>query len=108
MTEKLRLKYRLPNAAKTKQRLIDRGQTVQEMISFIARMDGVDVNELSLDDAEIPPEESFDRSYESKDQLFVCAKASTPAITSPLSPPFPPTSASPGAIWAFPSVTFSR
>jgi serine/threonine protein kinase len=65
------------------------------MISFIARMDGADVNELSLNDGEIPPEESFDGFYESRNQLFVFSKASTPAITSPLSPPLPPTSASP-------------
>jgi hypothetical protein len=32
----------------------------------------------------MPPEESFDGFYESKDQLFVFLKASTPAITSPL------------------------
>jgi hypothetical protein len=66
MTEKLRLRYRLPNAVKTIQRLIDRRQTVQEVISFLARMDSADVNELSLDNVEIPPEESFDGFYESK------------------------------------------
>jgi hypothetical protein len=94
-TEKLRVKCRLPNAARIKQRMIDRGQTVQEVISFIARMDRADVNELLLDEVAIPPEESFDAFYESKDQLFVFSKASAPAMTSPVSPPLPPTSASP-------------
>jgi hypothetical protein len=77
MGEKLRLRYSLPNAATAKLRLIDRGKTVQEVISFIAKVDRSDVNELFLDDAELPPDESFDGFYESKDQLFVFSKTET-------------------------------
>jgi hypothetical protein len=65
------------------------------VISFIAKVDGSDINELFLDDAELPPDESFNGFYESKDQLFIFSKTSTPAITSCLSPPSPPKSASP-------------
>jgi hypothetical protein len=86
MTAKLRVRYRLPNAATATLRMIDRGQSVQEVISFIARLDRSDLNTLFLDDAELPPDESFDAFYESKDQLFVFSKASTPAMASPLSP----------------------
>jgi hypothetical protein len=75
--------------------MIDRGQTVQEVISPIWKVDRSDVNTLFLDDAELPPHEPFDAFYELKDQLFVFLKASTPAMTSPLSHHPPPASASP-------------
>jgi hypothetical protein len=41
MTARLRVRYCLPNVAVAKLRTIDRGQTVQEMISFIGKMDRV-------------------------------------------------------------------
>jgi hypothetical protein len=39
--------------------MIDRGQAVQEVISFIAKLDRSDLNTLFLDDTELPPDESL-------------------------------------------------
>jgi hypothetical protein len=56
---------------------------MQEVISFIAKKDHADINEPSLDDTALPPDESFDDFYESKDELFVLSKALTIQVASP-------------------------
>jgi hypothetical protein len=58
---------------------------MQEVISFIAKMDHTDINELSLDDTALPPDESFDDFYESKDKLTVLSKALAIQVASPAS-----------------------
>jgi hypothetical protein len=40
-------------------------------------MDNADIDQLSLDDAVLAPDESFDDFYESKEQLFVFSKATS-------------------------------
>jgi hypothetical protein len=105
MVSKLQLRCTVPKFAKSKGRMISRGQTVQEVIWFITKVAEADVNELSLDDVVLPAGESFYDLYESKDQLFVFSKASPtgatshsvtrpPHLTLPSSPP-PPSAATP-------------
>jgi hypothetical protein len=45
------------------------------VIALIARLENADINQLSLDGTVLPPDESFDDFYQSKDQLFVFSKA---------------------------------
>jgi hypothetical protein len=82
--------YTVPNFPSTKARMIGRDQTVQEVISLIAMMDNADIDQLVLNDMQLPPDESFDDFYQSKDQLFVFSKASATQVTSPSATPLPP------------------
>jgi hypothetical protein len=83
---KLQVTYTVPNFPSAKARMIGRDQTVQEVISLIARMDNADVDQLSLGDTVLPPDQSFDDFYESKDQLFVFSKATSPKRTKQFPP----------------------
>jgi hypothetical protein len=69
------MKHMVPNFPRAKARWIGRGQTVQEVIALIARLENAAINQLSLDGTVLPPDGSFDDFYQSKDQLFVFSKA---------------------------------
>jgi hypothetical protein len=56
---------------------------MQEVISFIVKMHRADINEPWLDNIALPPDESFDYFYESKDELFVLSKALAIQVASP-------------------------
>jgi hypothetical protein len=67
MASKLRLKYVFPNTARGRFRTVARGQTVQQGISFITRMDGADIDRVTLDDCQLAPDVLFDNFYNSPD-----------------------------------------
>jgi hypothetical protein len=68
--------------------MIRRGQTIQELIGFIAMMDNVDINELWFDGMVLLADESFDDFYESKGRVFVFSKVSAAnSTTRPVTPP---------------------
>jgi hypothetical protein len=90
MTSKLRVKYKMSNAATGRLRMVNRGQTVQEVISFIGQIEGLDINKLSLDGFRLAPDDLFDDFYESKDQLFVFSTSESPSPPKPTSPVPPP------------------
>ena len=83
MAAKLRMKYVLPNSTAIKMRTIEAGQTIQQVIDCIARLNGVDIDQLSLNDCILDPDGLLADYYDSQDQLFVLSKASSAPPRSP-------------------------
>jgi hypothetical protein len=72
---KLRVKYVLQNSTATRLRPVQADRTIQQVINLIARLDGVDVDTLSLNHCIPDPDELFDDYYDYPAQLFVFSKA---------------------------------
>jgi hypothetical protein len=89
MSETVRLKYSVPGCTAKKMRTIDLNQTIREVIFTIAKLDSVDVDELSLENCVLPGDEAFRYYCDPPGQFFVFSKSSsvspsTLAISNPL------------------------
>jgi hypothetical protein len=60
-------------------RPIKPGQTVREVTETIAKPDGVDVDQLSLDGSRLAPDEIFGGYFQSPDKVFTVSKSLRPA-----------------------------
>jgi hypothetical protein len=55
--------------------MIEAGRTIQQVIDFIAKLNGLDVDQLSLNDGVLDPDKPLDAYSDSPDHLFVFSKA---------------------------------
>jgi hypothetical protein len=85
VTSALKLRYTIPKPPDPKkpwqERMISRGETVQEVISFIAKTESANINTVWLGDIVLWAYESFDDYYESGSQLFFFSEASATDTT---------------------------
>jgi hypothetical protein len=70
-------------------RVLEAGQTIQQVIDTIAKLNGADIDQLSLYGIFLDPDQKFDDYHESKNQLFIFSKA-TASSRLPSPPPAAP------------------
>jgi serine/threonine protein kinase len=95
MAAKLRMTFSLPGWALSETKIVRGGQTVQQVIDFIAEQTGADVDQVSLNGSFLTPDDSFDDFYDSVNQVFVFSKGS--ALSG--SPPPEPSPSSPISLY---------
>jgi hypothetical protein len=78
-----RIQYIIAGTATQRQGQVGPGLTVKGVIDTIARREGADVNQMSLGDSLLDPDEPFYSYYESRNQLFVLSKAASGPVNMP-------------------------
>jgi hypothetical protein len=77
MAAELLVKYTLPDSTAPRMVIIPRCQKIGQLIAFIARTQGADVDAVSADGCVLNDHDPFDAFYNSPNQIFAFSKSAS-------------------------------